>query len=76
MLKRGIENALILDGIDISPFYKKKEKVSEYGEHNTISEFMKMECCNYICSIEETEKLKTVLSHLREAIDMLVEILK
>ena len=75
-IKRGIENALILDGIEITQFYQEKERVGEYGEHSKISEFMKMECCDYICSIEDTEKLKIVLLRLKETIDMLVEIFR
>lgn len=36
-MKKGIENALILDNIDTSPFYCSKIKEGDYGDDNTIT---------------------------------------
>lgn len=47
-MKKGIENALVLDEIDITSFYESKVKEGDYGNHNTIVEFKKMEFCDYV----------------------------
>lgn len=70
-MKKGIENALVLDSIDVTPFYSTKIKVGDYGDDNTIVEFQKMDFCNYICSLD-SPTLKVVLSNLKTTIDMLV----
>lgn len=72
-MKKGIENALILDAIDITPFYSKKVKEGDYGDNNTIVEFNKMACCEYICSLD-TETLKSVFANLKTTIDELISI--
>ena len=72
-IKRGIENALVLDEIDISRFYSKKEKVDEYGAKSIISNLMKMEFCEYICTLD-SDLLKKVFANLRAEIDRLNEI--
>ncbi len=69
-MKKGIENALILDTIDTAPFYSITVKEGDYGDDNTISEFRKMDFCNYICSLEDS-KLKDVFENLKKAIDSL-----
>lgn len=70
-MKKGIENALILDGIDLTEFYSTKIKEGDYGDDNTITEFDKMACCDYICSLDN-EVLKTVFANLKEIIDNLL----
>ncbi len=74
-MQKGIENALVLDAIDVKPFYCTKTKCGDYGEDNitTITEFKKMEFCDYICSLE-SETLKAVFSNLKEVIDSLISI--
>lgn len=72
-MRRGIENALILDGISLDQFYSTKVKEGEYGEMNSISEFKKMELCEYICSLEP-EVLKHILSNLKNVIESLLKI--
>lgn len=74
-MKKGIENALILDCIDVTPFYCTKIKEGDYGNDNTITEFKKMEFCDYICSLD-IETLKKVFDNLREVIDSLAEIFR
>jgi predicted ATP-binding protein involved in virulence len=66
-MKKGIENALVLDDIDISSFYKSKEKEGDYGERKIITEFLKMDCCRFICSLNHAT-LETVFIHLKETI--------
>lgn len=70
-MKKGIENALVLDDIDITSFYSKKIKEGDYGNDSTISEFNKMSCCNYICSLED-EKLKKVMINLKNIIETIL----
>ena len=63
-IKKGIENALILDDIDITPFYSEKIKEGDYGNNNIIKEFEKMKCCDYICSLNDSD-LKKVMVNLQ-----------
>ena len=72
-INRGIENALILDDINISPYYSRKEKEGEYGERNTICQFDKMRCCDDICSMEKNVLVK-VFANLKKEIDELLEL--
>ncbi len=72
-MKKGIENALILDEIDIAPFYESKIKEGDYGDDNTIVEFKKMDFCNYVCMLED-EQQKKIFANLKGVIDMLVSI--
>lgn len=72
-MKKGIENALVLDAIDLSPFYTQKIKEGDYGDDNTIVEFNKMACCDYICSLD-SETLKDVFANLKTIIDELASI--
>ena len=44
-MDKGIENALVFDGIDLTQFYNEKQKNSSYGQTTTIREFNKMKCC-------------------------------
>ena len=74
-MKIGIENALILDDIDTAPFYSRKEKQGNYGDTTIITEFKKMEFCDYICSLDDN-LLKVILRNLKIEIDSLLEIFK
>ena len=73
-MKKGIENALVLDGVEMGPFYEKKEKVGDYGEPKSISEFKKMEFCEYICAKGDTE-LAVIFEKLRPVIEKAVAFL-
>ena len=72
-MKIGIENALILDSVDVTHFYKKREKEGDYGERKIIEEFDKMEFCDYICSLPK-EQLKTIFANIKLEIDKIKEI--
>lgn len=69
-MKKGIENALILDSVDVTPYYSSKVKEGDYGDDNTIVEFQKMDFCEYICSLD-SDPLKAIFANLKEIIDML-----
>lgn len=70
-IKRGIENALVLDNIDLTPYYATKESVGEYGERKVIESFDKMACCDGLCTMDD-DTLKIVFAHLKEMIERLV----
>ena len=72
-MKKGIENALVLDSVDTSPFYTQKTKEGDYGDDNTITEFKKMEFCEHICALS-SEELEPVFANLKTEIESLVAI--
>ena len=72
-MKRGIENALVLDNVDLGPYYVSKESVGEYGEKKVIETFDKMACCDSICAMDD-DTLKVVFANLKTMIDRLVEL--
>lgn len=74
-MKKGVENALVLDDVDISSYYSKKIKEGDYGDYNEIVTLEKMALCNAICAMNN-ELLKQVFIHLKEAIDRLIQIYK
>ncbi|MCD8303319.1 MAG: ATP-binding protein [Prevotellaceae bacterium] len=71
----GVENALVLDDIDIEQFRSENKELDNYGATKTIPHFNKMECCNYICSLDQ-DTLKKVFSNLKCEIDELLDLLK
>lgn len=72
-MEKGIENALVLDDIDLSPYYINKEKTGNYGEKTQYQEFDKMACCEGICSMDD-ELLKKVFVNLNETIEYLIDL--
>lgn len=70
----GIENALVLDGIDVEPYRKQRKEVDGYGIEKLIPDFQKMKCCEDICNLD-SEKLKIVFRNLKTVIDQLTELL-
>lgn len=72
-MQKGIENALVLDDIDVSPFYSVYEKKGDYGDTLKKTEFKKMEFCDFLCSMPK-EELQKVFVNLKTVIDSLVEI--
>jgi len=72
-MKKGIENALILDDIDLTSFYSYKVKEGDYGDIFTKPEFEKMKCCNAICFMDN-ETLKKVFKNLKTVVDDLLSI--
>lgn len=72
-IQKGIENALVFDDIDLTPFYSVKEKIGSYGEKTRIETFDKMECCKVVCEMDENI-LKKVFVNLKEIIEELIEV--
>lgn len=74
-MKKGIENALILDSVnDIDKYYEIKNKEGDYGGVSQIKNFLKMEFCKHICSDFDEEQLKKIFKNLKTEIDLLIEI--
>ena len=71
----GIENALVLDDIDVSLFYYETVDHSVYNEMKKIQHFKKTEFCDYVCSLGEFD-LKKVFSNLKKEIDELIMFFK
>ena len=69
-MKKGIENALVLDEIDLSPFYSTKTVTGDYGEERSIQTFEKIKLCKFICEKDDTF-LKKIFSNLKGVIDKL-----
>lgn len=70
-MRKGIENALVLDNIDLQPYYSSKTIFGDYGEEKTISEFDKMACCDALCAMDH-ETLKVVFSNLKIELERLI----
>lgn len=70
----GIENALVFDNIDINPYKKQKITIDGYGIEKRIPDFQKMECCDYICSLDR-EMLKKVFINLKSVVERLISLL-
>lgn len=66
-IKKGIENSLILDDIDLSQFYHSKISTGDYGEEKSIATFNKMKCCDYLCGLD-TKILSSVFSNLKKVL--------
>ena len=74
-MKKGIENALVLDSIDTQDFYEEKVKSGDYGDDNVIREFQKMNFCEHICSLDDST-LQSVFANLKTEIDKLVNLFR
>lgn len=72
-MKKGIENALVLDNVDLSSYYHIKIKEGDYGNDTQVSEFDKMKLCTDICE-RSNEELKIIFQNLQRTIDELIDI--
>ena len=72
-IKKGIENALVLDNIELEPYYSTIIKEGDYGEKKPIITFEKMKLCDFLCSQDQT-LLKEVFANLKDEIDSLAKI--
>lgn len=72
-MKKGIENALVLDGIDLTPYYVSKTTMGDYAEKKEVQTFDKMACCDGICAMDD-DTLKGVFVNLKAMIDRLVNL--
>lgn len=70
----SIENALVLDSIDVEPYRKQRREVDGYGIEKLIPDFQKMKFCEDICNFD-SEKLKIVFRNLKTVIDQIIELL-
>lgn len=71
----GIENALVLNGINLENFYSYHTNPGKkYGEETTTKQFEKMWLCDYICNDLETEEQKTILMNLKTVIERIMNI--
>ena len=70
----GIENALVLDNIDIKPYKKQRKEVDGYGIEKLIPDFQKMKCCDDICNLD-VEQLKIIFKNLKTVIDHIIQLL-
>lgn len=71
-IKIGIENALVLDDIDVEPYKKQRKEVDGYGIEKLIPDFQKMKFCDDICNLD-SEQLKNIFSNLKKVIDYIIE---
>ena len=74
-MKKGIENALVLDSIDLKPYYSEKTKEGDYGDNSTIVTFEKMKLCEAICRMKSAS-LKVIMRNLKDVIDQIWDIFK
>ena len=72
-MNKGIENALILDSVNIEAFYQKTIVPGDYGEEKILAEFKKMACCDYICGLDMAI-LKIVFSNLQSMLEEMIRI--
>ena len=70
----GIENALVLDNIDIKPYKKQRKEVDGYGIEKLLPDFQKMKCCDDICNFD-VEQLKIIFKNLKTVIDYIIQLL-
>lgn len=72
-MKKGVENALILDDIDINSFYREQNIINDYGPDIKKLELKKMDLCNYICGLEN-RSLEEVFANLKTEINKLIKL--
>ena len=51
-MKKGIENALVLDDVNCEAFYRDRLVTGDYGKSFVKPELDKMELCKHICSLD------------------------
>lgn len=74
-IKIGIENALVLDDVDVTNFYTVKEKEDDCGGVTRTQKLDKMKLCDFVCSLND-EDLKKVFVNLKKEIDSLLMIFR
>ena len=73
-IKKGIENALVLDSIEnFQKYYSDKSRTDDYNCTTSYQEFNKMELCRDICSMDD-EQAKKILVHLKREVEKLITI--
>lgn len=74
-MRKGIENALVLDDVDLASFKREIVKPGDYGVDSIIGEFDKMACCKCICSLPIEARIN-IFSNLRTVIQSLLDMYK
>lgn len=70
----GIENALVLDEIDISGFYREKEYTDDTGAKHSNQELDKVKLCEFICALPNEQK-KRIYANLKSELDEIIKVL-
>lgn len=70
----GIENALILDSIDMKEFYMEHQSVDEKGAKHINEELEKTKLCDYICSLNIEER-KAIFLNLKTELENIISLL-
>lgn len=73
-IEKGIENALILDDIDLSGYYSIEENSDGRSGKHATDKLDKVNLCNHICSLNDVERAKHILKNLNDEIDELLTI--
>lgn len=74
-MKVGIENALVLDDINVSDFYSTRIEEDNYGGKNQFQIFDKMKMCKYLCEEVGEHIQREVFANLEGELKKLVGIL-
>lgn len=69
---KGIENALVLDDIDIEEYYHEEKNSNGYGKENIRYKLNKTALCDYVCSLDKN-KQKEVLKNLKDIIEGIIK---
>lgn len=73
-IKVGIENALVLDSVDMKDFYTKHESIDDKGCKHINEELEKTKLCDYICTLD-VERRKIIYTNLKIELDEIVGLL-
>ena len=71
-MNKGIENALVLDEINVQDFYTVHSFEKDYGQTVTNRDFEKMKMCDYICDLPK-EKQERILQNLKPVIEKIIK---
>ena len=74
-MEKGIENALVLDEMNLNEFYEEHVHKREYGQLTTLKDFCKMKLCDYICGLD-CEMQMRILANLKPVIENIIEHVK
>lgn len=69
----GIENALVLDGINLFEFYRTKKYVDDTGAKHSNDELDKANLCEFIRALPQEQK-KSIYANLRNELAKIVEV--
>ena len=69
----GIENALVLDGIDLSEFYRTKKYVDDTGAKHSNDELDKAKLCEFIRALPQEQK-KNIYANLKNELSKIVKV--